>query len=503
MKKVKKILAIIILAFQTLSLTAGAAKIDSFQYTAGSVTVKGTSGESVVTYKVYDKESSGMSIEGLCEMGEAEVTDGKFEITIKMPKTIRGEETDGDYVFAVMGVTQDTWDFDVIARSSMERFVAAVNDMNIASGADLITLFEGSIGENYTNLEIMKSLGADAEYYRDLGDEKEKFASAFFTENAEKTATVETFSKLFKNAKSVQYINKNKADAAWLSESGLEFEGDSFGETADETLKTWILETMNSVITQTSQYASYSEIEKKYREANVLYVLNKAKHTEYEEKIGLYNDIIKIAEEVYYKEYLNMKPTYKNTVNADVKNSLTESPVISAEDFKGRYKSAVEKVKKQIEKDTATSRPSSGGGGGGGGGAGGGMSMISPEPSNPTNPTKEQSKFNDLTSVDWAKSAIEGLVEKGVVAGYDDNTFRPQKNITREEFIKMVVAAKGVSLDATPCGLDDVDQNAWYAPYVNAAYQRGYGCNHSKAQELSGIRSEGSICRRIKHFRLC
>lgn len=470
MKKGKKILAVIVLAFQTLSLTAGAAKIDSFQYAAGSITVKGTSGESVVAYKVYDKESSGEAIEDLCEMGEAEVTDGKFEIIIKMPKTIRGEETDGDYVFAVMGETQDTWDFEVIARSSMETFVAEVN--GIASGADLITLFEGTIGENYTNLEIIKSLGADAEYYINLGDEKEKFANVFFTENSEKTATVETFSKLFENAKCVQYINKNKADSTWLSESGLEFEGNSFGEIADEALKTWILENMNSVITQTSQYDSYSEIEKKYREANVLYVLNKAKHTEYEKKIALYDDIIDIKEKDYYQYYLNMKPAYKNTVNADVKNSVTTSPVISAEDFRARYKTSVEKVKKQIEQDAATSGPSSGGGGGGGinGKHSAGVSMIQSESSNPT---KDPSGFNDLANFDWAKKAITELAKNGIVSGYDDNTFKPQKNITREEFIKMVVAAKGMSLDADACELADVDQSKWYAPYVNAAYQSG------------------------------
>lgn len=461
MKKVKKTLAVIVLAFQTLSLSAGAATIDSFQYNAGNVTVKGTSGEEYVTYKVYNKGTSGILFTDICEMGEAKVADGEFVINIKMPKTVRGEETDGEYVFAVMGEKQDSEEFVVIAYSALEGFVKAVNSEDIASGADLVTLFGATADGGYANLDIMESLGADTEYYVGLETEQEVFANAFFTENSEKAVTVETFSQLFENAKIVQYINKNKADAAWLAGSGFEFEGKSFDDITDEDLKAWIVENINSVI-ETSKYGKYAEIEKKYHEANVLYKLNKAKHTEYEEIITLYDDVIEIIEEDYYQDYLDMKATYKNKVVSEVKNSITKTPVLNAEDFRDIYEAAVKKVKKSMN--------SSSSGGGGSSSSGGGMSVIVPEM---TNPIKAQSKFNDLANVDWAKAAIEGLAAKGVVAGYDDNTFKPQKNITREEFIKMVVAAQGVRLNASPCGLSDVDQNAWYAPYVNAAYQAG------------------------------
>lgn len=465
MKKVKRALAVVVLAFQTLSLTAGAATIDSFQYNTGNITVKGTSNEEFVTYKVYDKGTTGNLFTDICEMGEAKVTDGKFVIEIKMPKTVRGEETDGEYVFAVTGEKQDSEEFVVIAYSSLECFVKAVNGEDIASGADLVTLFGATADGGYSNLEIMEFLGADVDYYIGLEEDKEVFANAFFTENSEKAVTVKTFGQLFENAKIVQYINKNKADAAWLAESGFEFEGKTFGDITDDELKAWILESVNSVITETSKYGKYAEIEKKYREPNVLYKLNNAKHTEYEGIISSYDDVIEIIEKDYYQDYLDMKATYKNKVVSEVKNSIAKTPVNSAEEFRDIYEAAVKKVKKSMN-----SGSSSGGNSSSGGSGGGGMSIIVPETTNPIN---VQSKFNDLENVDWAKAAIEGLAAKGVVAGYDDNTFKPQKNITREEFIKMVVAAKGVRLNASPCGLSDVDQNAWYAPYVNAAYQEG------------------------------
>lgn len=468
MKSVKKTLAVVVVAFQTLSLTAGAATIGSLQYSAGNVTVRGTSEEKTVTYKVYDKDSSGALVTDVCEMGEAKVTGGEFEIKIKMPKAIRGEETDGEYVFAVMGNKQDTETFEVIAYSSMKAFVDAVNGAGISSGADLVTLFAGNADAGYTNLEIMESLGADIKYYTDLGETRVEFANAFFTENGEKKVTVEEFAKLFENAKVVQYINKNQASEEWLAESGFEFEGESFGDIEDAKLKTWILDKMNGVFEDSGKFASYSDIENKYIEANVIYFINNAKHTEYEEKITEYSDALGLTDESYFKDYLDMKDNYKNMVNSNVKNSIASSSVTDAEDFKARFEAEVKKVKQQIARDTAANKPSTGGGGGGS--SAGGMSIITQEPSNPT---KEQSKFGDLVNVDWAKTAIEALAAKGVVAGYDDNTFKPQKNITREEFIKMVVAAQGVRLNTSPCGLTDVDQNAWYAPYVNAAYASG------------------------------
>ena len=38
----------------------------------------------------------------------------------------------------------------------------------------------------------------------------------------------------------------------------------------------------------------------------------------------------------------------------------------------------------------------------------------------------------------WAKEEINYLIEKGIVNGYPDGTFRPERNITRAEFYKLV-----------------------------------------------------------------
>lgn len=65
------------------------------------------------------------------------------------------------------------------------------------------------------------------------------------------------------------------------------------------------------------------------------------------------------------------------------------------------------------------------------------------------------SNFADNGDIaDWAKNAIATLVDKGVIKGYEDNTFLPAQNITRAEFCKLFDAAMkvgtGTGTIATP-----------------------------------------------------
>lgn len=45
-------------------------------------------------------------------------------------------------------------------------------------------------------------------------------------------------------------------------------------------------------------------------------------------------------------------------------------------------------------------------------------------------------KYSDKGNVSsWAKDSVEGVIEKGYMSGYSDNTFRPKNNITRAEAV--------------------------------------------------------------------
>jgi hypothetical protein len=74
--------------------------------------------------------------------------------------------------------------------------------------------------------------------------------------------------------------------------------------------------------------------------------------------------------------------------------------------------------------------------------------------------------FSDTTG-HWAAKSIQGAVFKGYVDGYQDGTFRPEENITRAEFVKMVV-------DSLKFKTDPVDEKSkWYANYMKTALENG------------------------------
>jgi|HigsolmetaAR203D_1030402.scaffolds.fasta_scaffold07391_1 S-layer homology domain. len=78
---------------------------------------------------------------------------------------------------------------------------------------------------------------------------------------------------------------------------------------------------------------------------------------------------------------------------------------------------------------------------------------------------KAKELFNKLKDVKdhWAAEAIQKAIERGYVNGYEDLTFRPNAQVSRAEFIKMVVAAIGLDTSNVPQG------SKWYDPYINAA----------------------------------
>lgn len=69
--------------------------------------------------------------------------------------------------------------------------------------------------------------------------------------------------------------------------------------------------------------------------------------------------------------------------------------------------------------------------------------------------------LNDIGS-HWAEQAIETAVAKGYVKGYPDGTFKPNKEVTRAEFVKMVADSLHLPVSSATAG------SKWYMPYVSA-----------------------------------
>jgi hypothetical protein len=85
--------------------------------------------------------------------------------------------------------------------------------------------------------------------------------------------------------------------------------------------------------------------------------------------------------------------------------------------------------------------------------------------------------FSDVPETHWAFKFINSMVEKKVLNGYPDGLFRPNREITRAEFSRIIMGAAGIEpkkVDAT--SFDDIVPSDWFAPFVESArdYLTGY-----------------------------
>lgn len=81
-------------------------------------------------------------------------------------------------------------------------------------------------------------------------------------------------------------------------------------------------------------------------------------------------------------------------------------------------------------------------------------------------------ELNDISD-HWAKDQIQSWVDSGYVQGYPDGTFKPDKNITRAEFMTIVNNAYGYT-EKADIDYTDVAEGSWYADAVAVAKAAGY-----------------------------
>ena len=148
---------------------------------------------------------------------------------------------------------------------------------------------------------------------------------------------------------------------------------------------------------------------------------------------------------------------------------------------------------KEITKDfpvyvdtKSTNGPSQVGGGSGGGGGGGMSSGATTTPvigekedtvyaDEDVKPTEKPSTgvYNDVKSTDWYYDAVNTLTEKGIVSGDGTGKFYPTNNVTREQFVKMILEAIDVEVSAGDVSFADVTSGAWYEAYIATAVTNG------------------------------
>jgi hypothetical protein len=84
--------------------------------------------------------------------------------------------------------------------------------------------------------------------------------------------------------------------------------------------------------------------------------------------------------------------------------------------------------------------------------------------------------FTDIDSSHNNYEAIIYLQENDILHGYGDGTFKPEKEVNRAEFLKIIIEGSGIETDKEDISLPftDIDLTQWYVPYIKKAYAEGW-----------------------------
>ncbi|MBO5008310.1 MAG: S-layer homology domain-containing protein [Clostridia bacterium] len=88
-------------------------------------------------------------------------------------------------------------------------------------------------------------------------------------------------------------------------------------------------------------------------------------------------------------------------------------------------------------------------------------------------PEEPQALYSDMASFSWAEPAVTALSERGIISGDGTGRFNPADNVTREQFVKMLLLAFGLYTDGEESSFADVDADNWAYPYISCAFSKG------------------------------
>lgn len=111
---------------------------------------------------------------------------------------------------------------------------------------------------------------------------------------------------------------------------------------------------------------------------------------------------------------------------------------------------------------------------------------------------EESEVFTDIKPGNPNYAAIKYLMEKNIISGYSDGSFKPEKTVNRAEALKMLMVAFNVNADSTTTlSFNDVDPSAWYAGTLSTAVNRGIVAGYS-----DGSFKPGNTVNRAEYFKL-
>ena len=91
-------------------------------------------------------------------------------------------------------------------------------------------------------------------------------------------------------------------------------------------------------------------------------------------------------------------------------------------------------------------------------------------------PTDEQAEFSDVPDDFWAKDYVQYFVQRDLITGYEDGTFKPEEPMSRAAVASQIEDAFGFAEEEREQALnfDDVSQEFWAEPAIDATTKTGF-----------------------------
>ncbi len=81
--------------------------------------------------------------------------------------------------------------------------------------------------------------------------------------------------------------------------------------------------------------------------------------------------------------------------------------------------------------------------------------------------------FKDAGQAPWAQDIIEALASREIIAGTGNDEFSPQREVTRAEFLQLLVSALNLQANGAAASFTDVQESDWYAQVISVAAELG------------------------------
>lgn len=352
----------------------------------------------------------------------------------------------GIYTVSVFDIAKKSYTQQTFFLSDSDTYRTKIGELNLLKDADAAVISE-YIEQNKNELEFANPLYEavnKTETARLLG---ERLKKGLFSEDDR-----EGNRAIYKNLLAINGLWEKKLSgldelalyAQLMREGGLKTWYDGIKSTA---VKNEIFTMLNG-----KKFASIEAFENALIEAFVL------KKVRYNDGWGEAKNII-----TQFEKQMNITAS---------KYSDTAFSAVSGNSYDD-YSELIAALDKKNGSAPAIKQPNKGSGGGGGGSSVPSVSIPAGMVQNQTVKPIEKAVFSDLEGVSWAVSHIEKLYHKNIVSGAGDGTFLPDKAVTREEFVKMIVVAFDMYNESAQAEFTDVPLDAWYYRYVASAVENG------------------------------